>query len=203
VADLITTRRLRLVALTPSMLRAVADGDQAEVERQLGARVGKGWEEGVPAELRLSQLAADGSEQPWLVRAMVASTPRVVVGSVGFHAPPDSTAGWRSATTPLRPSAEGAMPARGSRRCWAGHGRAVALAYASPQSVRRMRHPWPSSARSGFGMSASRSTRSTGWNCSLSGDCRSRPDRPRGCSSHKAQVRVQGVCGRDSRRVSS
>jgi len=89
VADSITTRRLRLVPLTPSILRAVADGDQAEVERQLGARVGNGWEEGVPAERRLSQLAADGSEQPWLVRAMVASTPRLVVGSVGFHAPPD------------------------------------------------------------------------------------------------------------------
>jgi RimJ/RimL family protein N-acetyltransferase len=89
VVDSITTRRLRLVALTPSILRAVADGDLAEVERQLGARVGSGWEEGVPAELRLSQLAADGSEQPWLVRAMVASTRSLVVGSVGFHAPPD------------------------------------------------------------------------------------------------------------------
>jgi RimJ/RimL family protein N-acetyltransferase len=89
MADSITTRRLRLVPLTPSLLRAVAAGDQAEVERQLGARVGEGWEEGIPAELRLAQLAADGSEQPWLVRAMVASTPRLVVGSVGFHAPPD------------------------------------------------------------------------------------------------------------------
>src|SRR5206468_9274970 len=28
-------------------------------------------------------------EQPWLVRAIVASTPRQVVGCVGFHAPPD------------------------------------------------------------------------------------------------------------------
>ena len=89
MADSITTRRLRLVPLTPPLLRAVAGGDRAEVARQLGARVGEGWEEGVPAELRLAQLAADGSEQPWLVRAMIASTPRLVVGSVGFHAPPD------------------------------------------------------------------------------------------------------------------
>jgi len=86
---LIVTPRLRLLPLTPSLLRAVAGGDLAEVERQLGARVGKGWEEGVPAKLRLEQLAADPSEQPWLVRAMVASRPRRVVGCVGFHAPPD------------------------------------------------------------------------------------------------------------------
>jgi ribosomal-protein-alanine N-acetyltransferase len=89
VADPIVTPRLRLVPLTPSLLGAVASGDLAEVERQLGARVGTGWEDGVPAELRLEQLAADASEQPWLVRAMVASTPRQVIGCVGFHAPPD------------------------------------------------------------------------------------------------------------------
>jgi hypothetical protein len=37
------------------------------VQRQLGAPVGAGWQEGVPAERRLEQLAADPSEQPWLV----------------------------------------------------------------------------------------------------------------------------------------
>jgi [ribosomal protein S5]-alanine N-acetyltransferase len=89
VADPIATPRLTLLPLTPSLLRAVAAGDLAEVERQLGARVGTGWEEGVPAQLRLKQLAVDASEQPWLVRAMVASAPRQVVGCVGFHAPPD------------------------------------------------------------------------------------------------------------------
>ena len=89
MADAIATPRLTLVPLTTSLLQAVAGGDLAEVERQLGARVGTGWEQGVPATLRLEQLAADASEQPWLVRAMVAATPRQVVGSVGFHAPPD------------------------------------------------------------------------------------------------------------------
>jgi [ribosomal protein S5]-alanine N-acetyltransferase len=89
VTDSIATPRLKLLPLTPSLLRAVAGGDLAEVERQLGARVGKGWEDGVPAKLRLEQLAADASQQPWLVRAIVASTPRRLVGCVGFHAPPD------------------------------------------------------------------------------------------------------------------
>ena len=89
IADMITTPRLRLVSLTPSLLRAVAGGKLAEVERQLDAPVCAGWEEGVPAELRLQQLAADPAEQPWLVRAVVAQAPRRVLGSVGFHAPPD------------------------------------------------------------------------------------------------------------------
>jgi RimJ/RimL family protein N-acetyltransferase len=88
-ADPIVTRRLELVPLTPPLLRAVAGRDLAEVERRLGAPVGTGWEAGVPARLRLAQLAADPSQQPWLVRAIVASAPRRVVGSVGFHAPPD------------------------------------------------------------------------------------------------------------------
>jgi len=89
VADAIETTRLRLVPLTPSLLRAVAGGNLTEVERQLGAPVGTGWEAGVPAELRLEQLADDASAQPWLVRAIVTSTPPQVVGCVGFHAPPD------------------------------------------------------------------------------------------------------------------
>src|SRR3954452_19196860 len=87
--SVISTPRLMLVPLTPPLLRAVADGALDEVERQLEAPVGAGWEDGVPAEYRLRQLAADPSEQPWLVRAVVALTPRRVVGSVGFHAPPD------------------------------------------------------------------------------------------------------------------
>lgn len=90
VDDEIITPRLKLVSLTSSLLLAVAGGDLDEVERQLDAPVGAGWEEGVPAERRLEQLAADPSEQPWLVRAMLALAPRRVVGSIGFHAPPDA-----------------------------------------------------------------------------------------------------------------
>ncbi len=86
----ISTPRLKLVSLTPSLLRAVAGGDLAEVARQLDAPVSAGWEEGVPADLRLEQLAADPSEQPWLVRAVLTITPPLVVGSIGFHAPPDA-----------------------------------------------------------------------------------------------------------------
>src|SRR3954451_25448764 len=89
VDDVIITPRLKLVSLTPSLLRAVAGGDLAEIERQLDAPVGASWEAGVPAQRRLRQLAADPSEQPWLVRAVVARADRRVVRSVGFHGPPD------------------------------------------------------------------------------------------------------------------
>jgi RimJ/RimL family protein N-acetyltransferase len=89
VSDVVATPRLTLVPLTPALLRAVVGGDLAEVERVLEAPVGAGWEHGVPAARRLEQLGADPSEQPWLVRAMVASTPRQVVGSIGFHSLPD------------------------------------------------------------------------------------------------------------------
>ena len=89
VDHVIVTDRLELVPLTPSLLRAVAGGDLVQVERQLNAPVGAGWQDGVPAEYRLAQLAADPTEQPWLVRAVLLRTPRQVVGSIGFHAPPD------------------------------------------------------------------------------------------------------------------
>src|SRR5687767_9069384 len=61
----------------------------AELERALDARIPAGWGRAIPARRRLEQLAADDSEQPWLVRAMVLRASRGVVGSIGFHAPPD------------------------------------------------------------------------------------------------------------------
>jgi RimJ/RimL family protein N-acetyltransferase len=89
VAAVIATERLDLVTLPPGLLRLIERGEIAELEGELAARVPDGWTEGVPASLRLAQLATDPSEEPWLVRAMVLRAARRVVGSVGFHAPPD------------------------------------------------------------------------------------------------------------------
>ena len=86
---MIATVRLDLVPLRPGLLRLVERGRIAELERELGARVPAGWCEAIPARMRLEQLAADPSEQPWLVRAMVLRASRRVVGSIGFHGPPD------------------------------------------------------------------------------------------------------------------
>ena len=75
-------------------MRALAAGDVAAAEAEVGATVPPD----MPADLadflgfRIPDLAADPSIQPWLGRAIVLDTPpgRRVIGSVGFHAPPDA-----------------------------------------------------------------------------------------------------------------
>ena len=131
----------------------------------------------MPARLRLKQLAADASEQPWLVRAIVASTPRQVVGCVGFHAPPDDDGRVEIGYDIVASERRKGYAREGIQALLDGRGRLVALGPASPPSVRITRPPLPSSARSGSGMSASRSTRSTDWSWSSSGACHSCADR--------------------------
>jgi ribosomal-protein-alanine N-acetyltransferase len=80
---------LDLVPLGPGVLRLVDRGEVAELQRELGVQVPAGWTQTISARLRLKQLAADASEQPWLVRATVLRAARCIVGSVGFHGPPD------------------------------------------------------------------------------------------------------------------
>jgi ribosomal-protein-alanine N-acetyltransferase len=89
VAAVIATERMDLVTLPPGLLRLIERGQIGELESTLGAHVPDGWADAIPASLRLEQLSADPSEEPWLVRAMMLRAPRRVVGSVGFHAPPD------------------------------------------------------------------------------------------------------------------
>jgi RimJ/RimL family protein N-acetyltransferase len=89
VTGVIATERLHLVSLSPTLMRCIEQGEREQIERHLDARVPDGWTETIPAKLRLEQLAADASEEPWLVRAMVLRADRRVGGSVGFHAPPD------------------------------------------------------------------------------------------------------------------
>jgi [ribosomal protein S5]-alanine N-acetyltransferase len=89
MALVIFTERLELMPLSPGMLEAIARGDAGAVARRLEAAVPEGWTDTIPARERLEQLAADPSEQPWLVRAVVRRAPRQVVGNVGFHGPPD------------------------------------------------------------------------------------------------------------------
>jgi RimJ/RimL family protein N-acetyltransferase len=55
----------------------------------LGVRVPADWPQTVPARRRRDQLAAEPAAQPWLVRATVLRSAGRVVGTVGFHAPPD------------------------------------------------------------------------------------------------------------------
>jgi hypothetical protein len=78
MALVIFTERLELMPLLPGLLEAIARGDASAVARRLDAAVPGGWTDTIPARERLEQLAADPSEQPWLVRAIVLRAPQVV-----------------------------------------------------------------------------------------------------------------------------
>jgi RimJ/RimL family protein N-acetyltransferase len=90
MAAVITTERLELVLLEPRVLRLIEAGTVAEVESVLGVEAPGEWAQTIPARERLAQVVADPLELPWLVRAMVSRATQSVVGSVGFHGPPDS-----------------------------------------------------------------------------------------------------------------
>jgi ribosomal-protein-alanine N-acetyltransferase len=89
----IVTARLELVSMSPEFMRASLDGDLVLAARLLGAALPSDWPVAAAGTLRrrLHQLAHDPCEQPWLLRAMLSrSTPRTLVGRIGFHAPPDA-----------------------------------------------------------------------------------------------------------------
>ncbi len=85
----IHSERLDLILLPPECMRAILARDTIEAERLLGAKVPADWS---AAErlltLRLAQIEADPSVQPWLLRAMVRRSDRVMVGRIGFHEAP-------------------------------------------------------------------------------------------------------------------
>jgi hypothetical protein len=73
-ADVIITVRLDLIPLEPVILGLIERDDVTTVERALSVRVPVGWTQTIPARVRLEQLAADRSEQPRLVRALLGSS---------------------------------------------------------------------------------------------------------------------------------
>lgn len=90
----IRSERLELVSMSVPFMEALVAGDLARAGDEVGAIV-PAW---LPGQLehflqyRLAQLAIDPSVRPWLGRAMVLTDElgvRRVVGSIGFHGPPD------------------------------------------------------------------------------------------------------------------
>lgn len=90
----IRTDRLELVSMSVPLMTALAGGDLEAAGSEIEAAVSP-W---LPGQLehfleyRLAQLAADPTIQGWLGRAIVlteASGVRRVIGSIGFHGPPD------------------------------------------------------------------------------------------------------------------
>jgi ribosomal-protein-alanine N-acetyltransferase len=87
----IASDRLDLVELPIELHRHLDAGRVEVVAGALGAVVPAEFRHGVPSRLRIEQLVRDPDELPWLVRALVLRDERRVVGSAGFHAPPDAT----------------------------------------------------------------------------------------------------------------
>ena len=79
--------------MSPEFMRASLAGEVTLASQIIGALLPDGWpgRTGRTMRYRLAQLAADPSELPWLLRAMVLHEPeRRVIGHVGFHAPPSA-----------------------------------------------------------------------------------------------------------------
>jgi RimJ/RimL family protein N-acetyltransferase len=85
----ISTPRLELVPMTPEFLRASIDGSIDRAESLLRASLPEGWP-CIPSllRLRLGQLEADPTLQPWLLRAMRLRSTNSMIGHIGFHTRP-------------------------------------------------------------------------------------------------------------------
>jgi ribosomal-protein-alanine N-acetyltransferase len=89
VAARIESSRLWLVSMGTPVLEALLADDRITAERLLGCRIPADYPlERMPVALRLKQLRADPSEEPWLLRAMVDRDSETMIGHIGFHAPP-------------------------------------------------------------------------------------------------------------------
>ena len=85
----IHSERLDLVPLTPAFLRAMLEHDLAGAGRILGAPLPDGLLDSTDViALRLRQLEADPTFQPWSLRAMVLRERHVMIGHIGFHTAP-------------------------------------------------------------------------------------------------------------------
>ena len=90
MGESIETKRLRLRTMGPEFLRASLDGDSKKAERLIEAKLPESWPfEPAVLTLRLSQLEAKPSREPWLTRVIELRSERRIIGVIGFHGPPD------------------------------------------------------------------------------------------------------------------
>src|ERR1041384_8003343 len=89
----VASPRLDLVSMSVQFMHASLAADLARAADLIGAELPDDWpgRTGRTMRWRLEQLAAAPSELPGLLRAMAPREPtRLVVGHIGFHAPPDA-----------------------------------------------------------------------------------------------------------------
>ena len=87
MTESVDSERLSLIPMTPGFLRASLAFDLRAAEQVLQVSLPDDW----PGEatdvlsLRLEQLKAEPSLQPWLLRAIVLRETRAMIGHIGFH----------------------------------------------------------------------------------------------------------------------
>jgi RimJ/RimL family protein N-acetyltransferase len=86
----IQSKRLDLVSMSAEFLEASFSGNVAAAAKLLGTTPPEEWlqAQGWP-HIRLEQLRADPSLQPWLLRAVILRSTGAMIGYVGFHTAPD------------------------------------------------------------------------------------------------------------------
>ncbi len=89
----IPTPRFELVSMSLPFMQALRLRDLATAAAEIGAAVPADMPDDLKhfLEYRIADLSADPTVQPWLGRAIVLDdgTGRRIIGSVGFHSPPD------------------------------------------------------------------------------------------------------------------
>jgi RimJ/RimL family protein N-acetyltransferase len=89
----IETARLTLHTLSPALLALLVAGDldgARATDPPYDITAATFADDDYVLRLRLAQLTADPTEQPWLYRVAVLKGTREVVGRAGFHARPDA-----------------------------------------------------------------------------------------------------------------
>ncbi|HWT99480.1 MAG TPA: GNAT family N-acetyltransferase [Terriglobales bacterium] len=88
----ISSRRLKLTALSPALLAALIDFDRAEISRHSALDFSAPWGDSVDVlKLRRDGILADPDYAPWSLRAISRREDDVVIGHIGFHTRPDPT----------------------------------------------------------------------------------------------------------------
>ena len=92
----IHTERVELVSMSLAFMTILAAGDIDAAAREMNAALPRDLRTQLANFLsyRIPALEADPASQPWLGRTIVWTHPdgrREVIGTIGFHAPPDAT----------------------------------------------------------------------------------------------------------------
>jgi ribosomal-protein-alanine N-acetyltransferase len=90
----IRTERFELVSMSLAFMRLLQARDLVAASAEIGAAIPPDLRDQLDGflQFRIADLSADASTQPWLGRAIVIEdlAGRHVIGTVGFHGPPDA-----------------------------------------------------------------------------------------------------------------